>query len=120
LHFQLADNGCFVTKSVGLVRRDLLKQLQPPRVDLPFIRCFAYRAVRLVRVAAIGEAALAEIGQEFGEASFYRGKIQVMQAKELHAGTVDEMTVGVEVIKACVGGGVFAGIEHGGNLARCC
>ena len=102
---------------VRLVCSDLLKQLQSPLVDLSFRRCLAYRAVWFVRVAAIGEAALAKVGAEFREASFYRGKIQMMQAEQLHAGAVDEVAVGVEVIQLGVGGGVFAGIEHGRDLA---
>ena len=69
-------------------------------------------------MAAIGEAALAEIGQEFGEASFYCGKIQMMQAEQLYAGAVDEVAGGVQVIQLGVGGGVLAGIEHGGDFAR--
>ena len=57
---------------------DLLEQLQSARVDLSFFRCLADRAVRLVRVAAIGEATFAEVGQKFREVSFHRGKIQMM------------------------------------------
>ena len=113
----LVTDGRFAAISVGLARSDLLKQLQSPLVDLPIFRCFSYRAVRFVRVAAIGEAALAQVGQEFGEAFFYCGKIQMMQAEQLHAGAVDEVAVGVEVIQLGVGGGVLAGIEHGGDLA---
>lgn len=76
--------------SLNLVCRYLLKQLQSSQIDFPFFGCLAYRAVRLVRVTAIGEAALAEVGQKLGETSFYRGKIQVMQAEQLHAGTIDD------------------------------
>src|SRR5512139_3118257 len=101
--------------SAGLVRRDLLKQLQSALVYLSFRSRLAYRTVRFVRVAAIGKAALAEVGQEFGEASFDRGKIQVVQAEQLHAGAVDEVAAGVQMVQTCVGGGVLAGIEHGGD-----
>ena len=80
------------------MRRDLLKQLQPSLVDLPLGRCLADRTIRLMRVAAVGEAALAEVGQEFREAFFYRGKIQVVQAEQLHAGAVDQVTAGIQVI----------------------
>lgn len=51
-----------------------------------------------MRMAAVGEAAVAEVGQEFGEASFDRREIQMVQAEQLHAGAVDEVAVGVEVI----------------------
>ena len=57
---------------------DLLEQLQSARVDLAFRGCLANRAVRFVRVAAIGEVAFAEVGQKFREVSFHRGKIQMM------------------------------------------
>mgnify|MGYP006382496291 CR=1 FL=1 len=101
-----------------LVRCDLLKQPQSPLVDLSSFSCFAYRTVRLVRVAAIGEAAPAEVGDEFWEASFHRSKIQMMEAEQLYAWAVDEVAARVQVIQPSVGGGVFAGIEDGGYLAR--
>jgi hypothetical protein len=93
-----------VSMTILLVPSNLLKQLQTSNVDLPLVCCFAYRAVRLVRVAAIGEAALAQVGQEFGEASFYRREIQMMQAEQLHAGAVDEVAVGIQVIQAYLAG----------------
>ena len=71
-----------------------------------------------MRVAAIGEAAFAEVGQKFREVSFHRGKIQMVQSEQLHAGAVDQVAARVEVIQLGVGGGVFAGVEHGGNFAR--
>lgn len=101
----------------ALVPSDLLKQLQSPHVDLPLVGCLAYRAVRFVRVAAIGEAAFTQVGQEFGEASFDCGEVQMVQSEQLYAGAVDEMAFGVQVVQAGVGGGVFSGIEYGGDLA---
>lgn len=70
-----------------------------------------------MRVAAIGEAALAEILSEFNKALFYPAQAQVVQAECLYTGAVDEVAVGVQVIQSRMGGGVFAGIECGGNLA---
>jgi len=67
-------------------------------------------------MAAIGKAALSQVGQKFGDASFYRSKVHVMQAEQLHAGAVYEIAVCVQMIQTRVRGGVFAGIEYGGNF----
>ena len=132
--------------------RDLLKQLQPPHVDLSLICCLPYSAIGFMRVTAVGKAALPKVGQKFPEASFYCGKIQMMQAEQLHAGAVDDgrrpdavwrsllvregrlaaapangrfavtcrRRADIQMIQARVRGGVFAGIEYGGNLACGC
>ena len=44
----------------------------------------------------------------------------MMQTEQLNAGTIDEVAVGIQVIQPRVGGGVFAGVEHSGYLARGC
>lgn len=65
-----------------------------------------------MQVAAVVEAALALVGGEFGEAGFDVAEGEVVQAKGLHAGAVDDAALGVQVVELGVGGGVFAGVEH--------
>ena len=70
---------------------DLPEQLQPARIDLSLRDRIAQCAARFMRVAAIVEAALAEILREFHETLFYSAEAQVMQAEGLHAGAVDQI-----------------------------
>ena len=104
--------------SLRLVRGDLLKQLQPSRVDLARRDGFAQRAARFMRMVAVVEAALAEILREFDKALFDAAEAQVMQAECLHAGAVDQAAGSVQPVQARMGGGVLAGIQRAGNLAR--
>ncbi len=69
-------------------------------------------------VAAIVEAALAEIWRELDEAGFNLSQTQVMQAEHLYAGAVDQIAFCIKVIQARMRGGVFARIQHGGDFAR--
>ena len=69
---------------------DLLKQLQPSRIDFSCRDGFPQRAARLMRVMAIVEAAPAEILRELDKALFYPAEAEVMQAERLHAGAVDQ------------------------------
>ena len=69
-------------------------------------------AIRFTVVAAVAEAALAEVGAEFAEGGFDFLTVEVAEAEFLEAGRVDQFAVGVEVVERGVRGRVFAGIER--------
>ena len=69
-------------------------------------------------VAAIMEAALTQVLCEFDESGFYLAQTQVVQTEHLHAGAIDQIAVGIEMIQPCMCGGVFARIQYGGYFAR--
>lgn len=80
------------------MRGDLLKQLQPARIDLSFRNRIAQRAARFMSVAAIVKAALAEISGEFDESLFYSAEAQMMQAECLYTGAIDQSAIGIDTV----------------------
>ena len=77
-------------KTVGaLLASDLLEQLQPARIDLSLANRIAQCAARFMLVAAVVEAALAEILRELHETLLNAAEAQVMQAEGLDSGTID-------------------------------
>ena len=67
-------------------------------------------------MVAVIEFAVAQMRAEFGESAFQHPLGQMMQAKFLEAGRINNDAVGIEMIRAHKGGGVLAGIQRGGNL----
>src|SRR5574343_565851 len=79
--------------------------------DVPGIDRCIQRAVRLAVMAAVPEAALAEIGAEFPKSAFDVLAVEVAEAEFLEAWRVDQMAVGIEEVERCVRRRMLAGIE---------
>ena len=92
---------------------DFLEQPESSRIDFSLCHGILQGAIGFVGVVAIMKTALAQIGGKFNKTLFDISETQVMQSKHLYTRTVDQMAVRVQVIETCMGGGVFAGIEHG-------
>jgi hypothetical protein len=59
-------------------------------------------------MAAIMEAALAQIRRKLDEAGFNLAQTEVMQTEHLYSRAINQMGAGIKVIQTCVGGGVLA------------
>ena len=59
----------------------------------------ANRAIGLVQMPAIGEAAVAEKGMEFRVSMFEFAKRKMREPEFLHAGTIDEIGIRVDVVE---------------------
>ena len=96
----------------------LVESAQPSYVDFTRRGGFQHGAARFHQMTAIAEAAMAEVGAEFNEGMGDVLLVDVGQAEFLQAGRVDDVAVFVEMVQARMGGGVLAGIQRLGNLAR--
>ena len=100
--------------------RRLVPQLRiqrvPHRRNLAFLHGAQHRAVRLGDVMAVVEAAVAQIGGEFGKGTLQHAFAQVVQAEFLETGRIDDRAFAVDPVKACESGGVLAGVERGRNF----
>ena len=74
--------------------RHMQKVLQPPRIDFSVLQRRLDGAAGLSVVAAVGEAAVSDVGMQFPVAVLQRGEIEPSQAEAAHAGGVDEGAAG--------------------------
>ena len=84
----------------------MTKVLQPPRVYLTPDKCTDQRAVGLPIMAAVAEAALADIRPEFAESAFQLAGIQTPKPKAADTWRVDQFATLGHVIQGSGRGGV--------------
>src|SRR5689334_22473138 len=91
-------------------------RLQPAPGDFASLARGGKRAAGLRYVAAVAKAALPEPGPKLDEGGRELDRVQMMQPEFLHAGRVDDMAAGIEVIEPRLRRGVAARVERGGDL----